>query len=229
MHLLGLVDFDAILGLQEQIIYEVSGQLDTSGVLFLCEHPPLITMGRQATRTDLLLDDQELLLQELPVRWVSRGGGAYVHAPGQLAAYLFVPLNRLQVGVSAYRSKFETAVQDTCRELKVPAKRRDEESGVWGRSGHLAYFGGSIRNWVSCFGMYLNVDINTTYLRMSHTNPVGEQATSIQAQRLQPLMMSQVRESLIRHISEQFDYTLSDVCTGHPQLKRTTRRISVHA
>ena len=229
VHLLGLVDFDSVLGLQEHLVYNLSGCSDVSGVLLLCEHPPTISMGREATRRDLRIDDQELVRREMDVHWVSRGGGAFTHAPGQLAIYLLLPLQDLEVGLAGFHTLFESAVWSTCRELKIPAKRRPHEPGLWSRGGQLAYFGASVRSWISCHGMYLNVAVDPQFLEMTSTNPVGERATSMQSQRLRPISMSQVRESLIRRISSHFGYEMLDVSTGHPLLTRTSRRVCIHA
>ncbi len=38
-YLLGSLDFDALLGLQRRLVYDVAGDRD-AGALVLCEHPP---------------------------------------------------------------------------------------------------------------------------------------------------------------------------------------------
>ncbi|HWL11243.1 MAG TPA: hypothetical protein VNQ76_22745 [Planctomicrobium sp.] len=225
VHLLGLVQFEATLGLQEQQIYELSGRNDLNGTLFLCEHPPVISMGREASRNHLLLDDEELSHWELPVRWVARGGGAFCHAPGQLAIYLQLPLDRLKLGLTQYRELFETAVLAACLELKIPAKRHLQETGIWTRGGQLGYFGAGVKSWVSCQGMFLNVSIEPKWLQVTQTNPEGTASTSMQSLRLDPVRMPQVRESLIRHIAGHFGYAVTDLSTGHPLLRRTRQRI----
>lgn len=229
VHLLGLVDFGSALGLQEQQIYELGGRDDTSGTLFLCEHPPVISMGRDASRADLLIDDEELERDEIPVVWVARGGGAFVHAPGQLALYLMLPLQRLGLGLGRFRELFERAVVESCHEVKVPAKRQPGEPGVWSRGGLLATFGAGVKSWVTWQGMFLNVAIDPQYLRLSVTNPAGARSTSMQSQRLDPVRLPQIREALIRQISNSFGYVRTDVSTGHPLLKRTTKRVLHHA
>lgn len=229
VHLLGLVDFEAMLGLQEYLIYEISGRSDASGLLLMCEHPLSISMGREATRRDLRLADDTHGAPQPAVHWVARGGGAFTHAPGQLGIYLLVPLLELGLGLAEFRSQFEQAVLACCHELKIPAKRRDHEPGLWSRGGQLAYFGPSVRSWVSCHGMFLNVAVDPHLLNLSVANRAGERSTSMQSQRLRPISMSQVRESLLRQISARFGYQTIDVSTGHPLLKRTTQRVLIHA
>ena len=53
VYLLGIVDFDSALFLQERLAYEISGRSDAMGTLLLCEHPPLITVGREGSRSHI--------------------------------------------------------------------------------------------------------------------------------------------------------------------------------
>ena len=228
VHLLGLVEYSALLGLQEYLTYELSGRSDTSGVLLLCEHPPLISVGRDGRSANVFLSEDDKSKLDVPVFWTSRGGGAYAHGPGQIAMYLMIPLNRLAIGISEYRERLETAVCETCRELRVPAKRLTASAGIWGRAGQLGFFGASVRSWVTNYGLYLNVSLSSDLLKLTVSNPEGERATSIQAHRVQPVHMPALRESLIRTISTQFGYQLTDVSTGHPLLKNKIRRVAIH-
>ncbi|SFH63603.1 lipoyl(octanoyl) transferase LipB [Planctomicrobium piriforme] len=229
VHLLGLVDFDATLGLQEQQVYDLSGRDDLAGTLFFCEHPPVISMGREASRANLLLDDEELARRELKVRWVARGGGAICHAPGQLAIYLQLPLQRLGIGLAKYRTLFESAVVAACQELKIPAKRQADDTGIWTRGGQLGYFGACVKAWVSCQGMFLNISVDPRLLELTVSNASGARSASMQSLRLDPVRMPQVREALIRHIADNFGYAATDISTGHPLLRRTKQRVLIHA
>ncbi|TWT34998.1 Octanoyltransferase [Thalassoglobus neptunius] len=229
VYLLGTVDYSAFLGLQEYLTYEISGRRSPDGILLLCEHPPLITVGRQGSRSHIHLEKRNTASPDVDVMWVARSGGAFAHAPGQLAVYPILPLDRIGVGLSEFRSSLEQAICLTCRELKVPAKRNHEASGLWGRGGQLGYFGSSVRSWVSNHGVFLNVTTPPEMMSLTTPNSVGVSATSIQAHRLQPVPMPTLRETVIRKVSEQFGFETSDVSTGHPLLKRTTQRILTHA
>src|SRR5207237_1247638 len=83
VHLLGLVDFDACLFLQERLVEELSQRDDGHGAVLVCEHPPLITIGREGSQAHILCEPQELVARQLEVRWLNRGGGCLVHVPGQ--------------------------------------------------------------------------------------------------------------------------------------------------
>src|SRR5437867_2374094 len=78
VHLLGLVDFEACQALQQRLVYESSGRRDGHITLLICEHPTVITIGRQGSRADIRLDARELASRGINLRWVNRGGGTLV-------------------------------------------------------------------------------------------------------------------------------------------------------
>jgi lipoate-protein ligase B len=229
VRLLGLVDFDAVLALQERLVYELSGRDDAQGALLLCEHPPLITLGREACAAQVTADPDDLRACEIDVRWIARGGGTVIHAPGQLAVYPVLPLARLGLGLSEFRARLEEAAVAVCRDMRVPVKRRPSEPGVWSRCGQVACFGAAVKSWVSYHGLFLNVDPDPSFLPLVAGNPGGERPTSLQALLLRPVSMAGVRESMIRHVAERFGYDRFHIYTGHPWLKRTTQKVCVHA
>src|SRR5438105_14841438 len=85
-YLLGRFEFADALALQRRLAYEVGGDR-SRGARLLCEHPHLVSIGREGSRAHVLLGDEQLHALEWPVRWVNRGGGCLLHAPGQLAIY----------------------------------------------------------------------------------------------------------------------------------------------
>src|SRR3954447_16736143 len=91
VYLLGLVDFETALRFQRRLHFDVcDGRM--AAALVLCEHPPIITVGRLGSRAHLRSEADD---PDHPVRWVNRGGGCILHLPGQLAVYPILPLDRL--------------------------------------------------------------------------------------------------------------------------------------
>lgn len=229
VHLLGLVDFDSALFLQERLVYEVSGRTDRLGGLLVCEHSPLLTVGREGSRAHWLCDPAELTARQIDVRWLNRGGGCLVHAPGQLAVYPVVPLDRLGLGVVEYRRRLEQAVIDTCAELRVPAFRQPDQPGVWCRSGQFASVGVAVKSWVAYHGLYINVSPSMDLMRLVQPLAADGRVTSLAAQRLRSASMHAVRSGLIRHIAAQLGYRQHHIYTGHPLLRRTKKMIYDYA
>ena len=110
VYLLGTVDFEALLRCQGRLHYEISNDR-AQAALILCEHPPLITVGRHGSRAHILLEPADLQIRGWPVRWVKRGGGCWLHQAGQMSAYALLPLDRLGLTVPAYQHRLGEIVQ----------------------------------------------------------------------------------------------------------------------
>jgi lipoyl(octanoyl) transferase len=229
VRLLGTVDFESAQFLLERSVYEISGRGDRFGSLFLCEHPPLITVGRAGSRAHVLLEQKELSARGLQVRWLNRGGGCLVHAPGQLAVYPVVPLQRLGLGLSDYRTALVGSVLDLCGELGITASPLEgNPSVVAGRGGAFAFVGAAVKRWVAYQGLFVNVH---PLLQLQRLVSLGGdlRPTSLQALRGRAISMSAVRESLIRNLARRLGYAEYQIFTGHPLLVRTRRVTNVYA
>src|SRR6266852_8540363 len=131
-YLLGQVDFEAALRLQRQLIDDVSGEGEGGrAALVLCEHPPLITVGRQGSHAHILCDPEELQARRWPVRWVNRGGGCLLHLPGQLAIYPILALDRLGLGVQDYLDRLHAVLIALLDDFNIRGERWTSQPGVW--------------------------------------------------------------------------------------------------
>jgi lipoyl(octanoyl) transferase len=222
--LLGVVDFDAALFLQERLMMDVAEGDDGHGMLLVCEHPPLITIGREGSQAHLHCDADELTARQIAVRWLNRGGGAQVHVPGQLALYPILRLARRGFGLAEFRERLEQAILDTCRELRVRAWRRPATAGIFCRSGKVANLGISVRQGVSSHGLFVNVNPRMDALQLVRTGEGRD--GSLAAERGVPVSMSTVRESLIRRLAARLDFDRYHLYTGHPLLRRTKRVVA---
>ncbi len=229
VHLLGLVDFDAAVYLQERLVYEFSGRDDCTGGLLLCEHPPMVTIGREGSRASLRADDREFAARQMEVRWTNRGGGCLVHCPGQLAVYPVVPLDRIGIRPADYVARLCEAVIDVCTELRVAAWPSEDGRGVACRLGQFAYAGAAIKSNIAWQGIFVNVAPRMELVRLVDGGPRSQRQTSLAAQRARPTAMHAVREGLIRHVAAVLGYERHHVYTGHPLLKRTYRKVPISA
>lgn len=229
VYLLGTVDFPSALGLQSKILNEIVGRTDTHGVVLVCQHPPTISIGREGSFADVLIEREELVSRQLEVRWVQRGGGAIVHGPGQVAVYPILPLDRLKLGLLDFRNRLEQTLLYAAEDLKVPATRSAAAPGAACRCGQFAFIGAGVRSWVSHGGMFVNVSTPQQELDLVRWSDSPARVTTLAAQRVKPTAMSTVRESLIRRLAESFGYDDYQLHTGHPLLHRTTRKVYVYA
>jgi lipoyl(octanoyl) transferase len=119
-----------------------------AGTILLCEHPPVLTLGRSATLANVLAPGT------IPVERIERGGDVTYHGPGQLMVY---PIVRVR-GVVDFLSRVAGALAAACAALGVPgAEFRRDPAGVWLGPAKLAACGIHIARGVSVHGFALNV------------------------------------------------------------------------
>ena len=129
VYLLGSVDFDSALRLQHALVYQVAGDR-RAAALVLCEHPPLITVGRDGSPADVRCGPEELRARRWRVRWVNRGGGSLLHLPGQLAVYPVVPLDSYRLGVEAYLGRLHDVLLAVLDDFGIQGHTRPGQPGV---------------------------------------------------------------------------------------------------
>jgi len=229
VYLLGTVDFDAALFLQDRLVDEINSRSDRLGALIICEHPPIVTIGRDGRITDLPVDTGDFTSRMMDVRRVNRDGGTLVHMPGQIAAYPILPLNRLECLYSDFQLKLQDALISTCVEQRVPTEKVSSPIGTVCRCGQLSWIGASVRDGVSSHGLFLNVAPVMDTIRLVRSTNGRTKTASLSMQRMEPVPMHKVRESLMRHFSSQFGYEETHPYTGHPLLKRTWRKVMQNA
>lgn len=217
VHLLGLVDFDDCLALQQRLVYETSGRSDGQITLLICEHPLKITVGRQGSRSHIHLSQHELVSRQIDVRWINRGGGCLVHAPGQLAVYPIVPLDRLSFTVGDYLLRLQSGLAAALDDVACHAEPRLGRFGLWGHTGQLVSIAGAVKNWVSYYGAYINVSPALYPFRWVQTDTIeGTPMSSLAADRRRPIRMPSVREAVVRRLAAALGCERQHVYTGHP-------------
>jgi lipoyl(octanoyl) transferase len=206
VYLLGSVDFGAALALQKALVYETAAD-PAGGALVVCEHPPLITVGREGSPADILFDPGELRARRWPVRWVNRGGGCLLHLPGQFALYPILPLDRHRLGVEAYLEHLGRVAVSALDDFSVRAETRPGRPGVWAGGRLLADVGVAVWDWVSYYGMAFNLEPDLAPFRQVRCGgPGGGPMTSLVRERGAPLRPSLVRERLLEHFAAAFGF-----------------------
>jgi lipoyl(octanoyl) transferase len=137
---LGLVEYEEGLRLQAEIAALVA-ESRAGNVLLLLEHPPVITLGRHAHRSNILASDGLLASRGVTVHEISRGGDVTYHGPGQLVGYPIFNLRELRqargghLGPKDFVHGMEEALIGLCGEFGVPAGRIAGLTGVWCPAG----------------------------------------------------------------------------------------------
>ena len=224
-HLLGCVAWDDVWALQRRLVYEARGDSRPRITVLCCEHPRLLTIGRGGSRAHVRLTDEQIRREQLAVRWVGRGGGCVLHAPGQLCVYPIVALDRCGWSVGEYLRRLQTGLCATVQLCGLHPDVSARQFGVWGRTGLLAAIGVSVQNWVTCHGAFLNVNPPLTLcsqidaLDPGNAEP-GRKTTfsCLLAERRLAVRMQSVRAALVASLAESFSCARHHLYTGHPLL-----------
>ena len=220
-HLLGVVDFESCLALQQRLVYETSGRSGGQITLLVCEHPLLVTVGRGGSRADVQFDSGKLASHKLEVRWINRGGATLLHAPGQLAIYPIVPLDWYGFTVGDYLARLQAGVAGALVEAGFQTREEPGRFGVWGRSGQLAALGVAVKSWVTYFGAYVNVCPPMQLVRHVQSDaPRSAPMSSLLVQRQHGVRMAGIRERMVRHVSLALGTDRYHIHSGHPLLAR---------
>jgi lipoyl(octanoyl) transferase len=133
---LGRVGYDEGLRLQAEIASLVAeGRLQN--VLLLLEHPPVLTLGRNANRENVLASDEVLARRGVTLHEINRGGDVTYHGPGQLVGYPIFDLSSLKnpnggrLGPLDFVRGMEEALIRVCGGFGVRAGRVAGLTGVW--------------------------------------------------------------------------------------------------
>lgn len=166
---LGLRPYREVWELQRTLHARIAAgdELDT---WIMVEHQPVITLGRNAKRENLLLSPETLAAQGVEVVQIDRGGDVTFHGPGQLVVYPIRKLARFREVVPLVRS-LEGAVIDVCAAYGIAAERWSEHAGVWVGRNQICAIGLAVQKMTSLHGFALNVNTQLDYDR--YINPCG--------------------------------------------------------
>ena len=166
----------------------------TDDEIWFTEHPPVFTLGLNASREHLLAPGN------IPVVQIDRGGQVTYHGPGQLMIYPLLELKRVGLGVRDLVSALEQTIVDLAAEYDIAAASRADAPGVYVAGEKLASVGLRIRRGASYHGMALNVAIDLE--PFSRINPCGfDDLTVTDLSRLGVTEnLSQVQERVQAHL-----------------------------
>jgi lipoyl(octanoyl) transferase len=220
IYLLGSVEFEAMQAFQRRLVYQASGSRHLAA-LVLCEHPPVITVGRHGSAAHILYEPAELRARQWPVRWINRGGGCLLHLPGQLALYSVIALDHFRLGLEPYLERLQSVLVASLQDFQIAAETRAGQAGVWVGNRPIAGVGVAVRDWVAYYGAVLNINPPLEPFRWVRNGRREDgPMTSLARERRGPLRTSLVRERLVEHFVAAFGVRRTSLFTDHPALSR---------
>ena len=206
---LGRVDYAATW--QAMVDFTRTRTADTPDELWVCEHPPVYTLGQAGKPEHRLIDNG------IPLVSCDRGGQITYHGPGQVVIYLLLDVARRGIDVRDLVSRIEQAIIDLLGEQGVTAVRLDGAPGVYipraddGRDvtngvAKIASLGLRVKRNGCYHGLSLNVDMDLApFLAI---NPCGYAGMAVTQTRDLGVTLTpaQAGDALVRHLTQQLEH-----------------------
>jgi len=202
-----LVEYQEAFLFQRVMVKRLMEDPLKKGVLILLEHPPVITIGRSGSESNVIASQQDLMNSGVEVVETNRGGDVTYHGPGQIVGYPILPLVHHGKDVHEYLRRLEEVLIATLQGFAIDAQRREGLTGVWTPHGKIASIGVAISHWITYHGFALNVAPNLAHFDL--INPCGMPGVSMtsMARLLDAVPQREdVEKRIIKHFQTGFGF-----------------------
>jgi lipoyl(octanoyl) transferase len=206
---LGLIGYADAYALQKRIVSaHKTGAI--GDVFLLCEHPPVITQGRNGKREHLLASEHLLRQRNVEFFETSRGGDVTFHGPGQMVGYPILNLAAIRKDVVWYVRMLEEVMIRATADFGIAAVREAGKTGIWvvqheAAPEKLGAIGVHISRWITSHGFAYNVSTDLRYFDLIVPCGIaGRKATSLEKLLDRAVSSGEVAPLLVRHFGEVF-------------------------
>src|SRR5712664_1071912 len=211
---LGLIGYAEAYALQKRVV--AARKADAiEDALLLCEHPPVITLGRSGKRENLLASEHVLRQKGVEFHATDRGGDITYHGPGQIVGYPILNLGAIRRDVVWYVRMVEEAMIRATVEFGVAAERVAGKTGIWVKNGSaeekLGAIGVRISRWVTSHGFAYNVSTDLRYFDLIvPCGIVDRKATSLEKLLGRSVKREEIAPRIAKHLGEVFGLELKE-------------------
>lgn len=206
--LLGRINYKEALAIQEKLL-ALRQNKEIGDTLLLLEHPPVITLGRRALYSNIVVPRDDLEKAGAGIYEVNRGGDVTYHGPGQIVGYPIIHLADCKMSVKDFVGKLEEVFIRLLKE-KYGVEAHSEEkkyTGVWIGDEKIAAIGIEVKHWVTMHGFAFNVNTNLDHFQW--INPCGitdKGVISLQKLLGYSLDMTELNKAVMEYFCMVFDF-----------------------
>jgi lipoyl(octanoyl) transferase len=202
---LGRLGYEDGLRLQARLVAERQGQA-IPDTLLLLEHEPVVTLGRNARRENLLLPEDELRRRGVGVFETGRGGDVTYHGPGQVVGYPILDLAPDRRDVHRYVRDLEEVMIRACADYGIAAGRVPGLTGTWVGPDKIGAIGVRIARWVTSHGFAFNVGTDLSAFALIVPCGIRERGvTSLERLLGRPVTVEEAMDRLTLHFAAVFN------------------------
>ena len=224
---LGLMGYAEAYALQKRVVAaRKAGAIED--VLLLCEHPHVITLGRNGKRENLLASEPVLRQKGVEFHATNRGGDITYHGPGQIVGYPILNLGAIRRDVVWYVRMLEEAMIRATAEFGIAAERVTGKTGIWvnveeagsslatrhsplATSEKLGAIGVHISRWVTSHGFAYNVSADLRFFDLIVPCGIADcKATSLEKLLGRNVKETEVAPRIANHLGKLFGLELKE-------------------
>ena len=127
---------------------------DTQDELWITEHNPIYTLGKNANENNIIDAG------DIPILRVDRGGEVTYHGPGQIIIYVLIDLKRKGLNVSDLIFILEESIIQLLKKYNIRASRMKKAPGVYVDSMKIASIGIRVSRGCTYHGLSFNYDVD---------------------------------------------------------------------
>ena len=137
--------------------------------LLICEHLPVLTLGKSGHVENILISEEEMLNRGIQYFKTNRGGDITFHGPQQIVGYPILDLEKFYTDIGKYLRALEEVIILTMAEYGLKGERSAGETGVWmepgikGKERKICAMGVRCSRWITMHGFAFNVNTDLTY------------------------------------------------------------------
>ena len=216
---LGLLPYAPACELQCELV-EARKANAIPDVLLFCQHPHVITLGRNGKREHLRASDRLLAQMQVEFHVTDRGGDVTYHGPGQIVGYPVLDLAEHRRDIRWYVEQLEETMIRATADYEIRARRVEGKHGIWVRPPNssvtaeekVAALGVHLSRWVTSHGFAYNVSTDLRYFDL--IVPCGIQdarSTSLERILGRAVETVEAKARLSAHFADVFGYSLKSV------------------
>lgn len=204
---LGKCQYEQALAIQYDIL-EKRQKGEIEDTLIMVEHPPVITSGRYAVQSNIIVSEEFLNSQGISFCKVDRGGDVTYHGYGQIVGYLIVNLRSKKIGIKKFIAKTQDAFIGLLKdEFNIEAGKIDEYTGVWIGNEKILAIGMSVKKGVTMHGFAFNVNTNLDHFKLIvPCGIVDKGVTSLEKITGNTVDLDNMNKSIINYLCKNLDY-----------------------
>lgn len=204
---LGRCDYKKAWDIQYDIL-EKRQKGDIGDTLIMVEHPPVITLGRNAVESNVVVPEKYLLDNRIGLYNIERGGDVTYHGYGQIVGYPIIGLRDKGIGIREFVKRLEeTFIRLLKESYSIESGIIPEFPGVWVGNDKITAIGLAVKRGVTMHGFAFNVNTDLEHFKLIVPCGIsGKGVTSLKKITGKNVDFESANKMVLEYFIKSFDY-----------------------